>query len=54
MLNEPSCETSTYLEVSELNLGLAEVDTASATSGKVILFISGLNITKRASFNTAC
>lgn len=54
MLNELNCETSTYLEVSELNLGLAEVDTASATSGKVILFIPGLNMAKPASFNTAC
>lgn len=54
MLNEPSCETSTYLEVSELNLGLAEVDTASVTSGKVILFIPGQNMAKHTSFNTAC
>lgn len=37
---------STYLEASELNLGLAKVDTASLTLGKVILVIPGLNMAK--------
>lgn len=44
---------STYLEICELNLGLAQVDTASLTLGKVILVIPGLNMAKWASFNAA-
>lgn len=34
------------LEVSNINLGLAEVERASLTSGKVILFMPGLNVAK--------